>query len=65
MSVLWIVIVVVVILALLGFFDRGWWGTPRGSSVTIAGVAPPNLHGARATVAANVSLAATTRKETG
>jgi hypothetical protein len=30
MSVLWIVIIVVVVLALLGFFGRGRWGRRGG-----------------------------------
>ncbi len=30
MTILWIVLAVVVALALLGFFSRGWWGRRGG-----------------------------------
>jgi hypothetical protein len=30
MSLLWLIIAVVVVLALLGFFSRGWWGRRGG-----------------------------------
>jgi hypothetical protein len=30
MTILWIVIAIVVVLALLGFFGRGWWGRRGG-----------------------------------